>query len=193
MTDFDLSYAKEQILNKSDEELAIIANSTSDEYREEVINFAKEELQKRGAINISPEEAQEIIEQREDEQLKGWIKKKEKGLPIRWLLFYTYTRLPAYLIWNLTLIFIMTELTERVITLIIYVPIAILSILVIIGIHKRRIWGWKLNWVLLAVESILLVFSGVGTDASIAYTANLGFFWFLINYFYFSKRRILFS
>ena len=192
MADFDPTYAKEQILNKTDEELVLIANSTSDEYRQEVIDYAKEELQKRGTVNISQEKAKEIIEQRE-EHFKEMIGEKEKGLPIKWLWFYTYIRLPLTLIWSLISIFFIPDLTERVISLIIIIPFGILSILVFIGIHKRRIWGWKLNWVLIAVESILFVFSRSGTGSPMGYTPLAALIWVALNVMYFSRRRILFS
>lgn len=190
MADFDPTYAKEQILNKTDEELVLIANGISDEYRQEVIDYAKEELQKRGTVNISQEKAKEISEQRE-EHFKEMIGEKEKGLPIKWLWFYTYISLPLTLIWSLISIFFIPDLTERVISLIIIIPFGILSILVFIGIHKRRIWGWKLNWVLIAVELILFVFSVF----SRAGTVSMGYtpLWVALNVMYFSRRRILFS
>jgi len=190
MTDFDLTYAKQQILNKSDDELVIIANSTSDAYRQEVIDYAKEELQKRGAVNISPEKAQEIIEQRE-EHFKELIGEKEKGLPIRWLRFYIYFRLPFGLLLGFIQIFIMPDLAERVITLILTVPFAIFGALVFVGLHKRRSWGWKLNWVLLVLDTLFITFQMGELSVFLGVIAAL--IWLLPNYVYFNKRRLLFS
>jgi hypothetical protein len=193
MGDFDPTYAKEQILNKTDEELVLIANSTSSEYRQEVIDYAKEELQKRGAMNISTEKAQEIIEQRGEERLKGWIKEKEKGLPIKWLWFYIYVRLPFSFLLTLISIFFIPDLAVRVITLIITTPFAILCVLVFVGLHKRRIWGWKLNWVLIGFEMVLLVFREAETASSSIPIFLSVILWVVPNSIYFSKRRILFS
>ena len=81
-------FAKKHIMEVSDEELIIISNSNTDEYRQEVIDFAKEELKKRGLIEASKDKSDEIKKQWEEEG------KKEKGLSIRWLNFYIKVRLP---------------------------------------------------------------------------------------------------
>ncbi len=180
MADFDPKYAKEKIINKSDEELVLIAGSTTDDYLQEVIDYAKEELQKRGAENLSASKAQEIIEQREVEL--GYSS-MEKGFPIRWLTFYIFVRLPVGLAFSaMSLVINVTFVSIAIAS-----PLILLSIIVFIGLRKRSLWGWKLNWVLLCMEAISMILSAHAIGLVLAVL------WLITNGIYFNKRRILFS
>jgi len=126
---------------------------------------------------------------------------KSISLPIKWLRFYTYFLLPLKIIMSPAPVLLeYSKLIEQGYTpefnFMQFVPIIILDIFIIIviyGIYKRRYWSWICNWILLV---LIVVFSPLNYTEPLVYLGTVtGFalFFFLPNYFYFRKRRILFS
>lgn len=176
----ELKDLQKRISNLSDDELLKMIHINYADYREEAINIAKEEIKKR---NI-PE-----IDDRKKDELRS---KTAVELPLRWLKFYTYFRLPLALAISLILMAYYLD-PMKVMGVVITALISILMCVVFIGLHKRRFWGWKLNLVLLVVETVL---NSIGRakdfeDFSIVLIGG-ALIWFLPNYIYFNKRRYLF-
>jgi len=123
--------------------------------------------------------------------IKRTKKQIEKDLPIRWLKFYTYVRIPlsilllligtvialpaAHAFFNATAPIILWGLWALV-------PLVLLLVFVFVGLHRCRLWGWRLNWVVLLCDSAffsnfsnILIFVGgllSAPDASISGQAS---------------------
>ncbi len=72
---------------------------------------------------------------------------------------------------------------------------AALDLILFYGLYKKTLWGWKLNWVNIALMFIVYVMPGPGYEALSAghfgriTAASL---WIWANYIYWKKRRFLF-
>jgi hypothetical protein len=63
-----------------------------------------------------------------------------------------------------------------------------------VGLHKRQLWGWKLNWFSLLFEVIALPITRSNTfNEYIIMSGMLMVIWFLPNFIYFKKRKHLFE
>ncbi len=119
-------------------------------------------------------------------------------LQIRWLTFYTYIRLPVGALGLLINVFSGSTSGDIAIVSILG---AALAICVTIGLHKNRVWGWKLNWLQLGSEALFFaIFYGpglnpgeIGVGYSFLYLLIIIVVWVLPNGIYFRKRRDLFK
>jgi len=83
------------------------------------------------------------------------------------------------------------------------IPLVWLAITLVIGLHRRRLSAWQLNWLWLLIEVFNYPLTRLGeqpiADKTEAFAAFLGraivcgLIWGLPNYIYFKKRRALFS
>jgi hypothetical protein len=125
-----------------------------------------------------------------------------KEVPTHWLWFYTYIWLPFSLLISALLTFAEFQRLEDAgyqidMNPLIYVPTvlcAIFACFLIYGLHKRRFWGWVCNWIFLG----MFVFFNTAIfnkpfEVYIGTTVLLSLVFFLPNYFYFKRRRSLFS
>jgi hypothetical protein len=85
-------------------------------------------------------------------------------------------------------------------TVIVEIPIIWLVTATVIGLHKRKLSAWQLNWLCLLGDVIGFSFARVGKapagGEAPTFVASLVFYglvWGTPNYIYFKKRRILFS
>jgi len=116
-----------------------------------------------------------------------------KKLPMNWFYFYTYFLLPFYVLRCLLLIPKLLEIKNPVLSLVIFLYIA-LNVTVLLGLHKRRIWGWYLNWVSLAFLTLSnIYFIGVIKNVSKAAFLIGGVIYIASNVVYFYKRKVLFT
>lgn len=131
---------------------------------------------------------------------KGMTSSNE--LPSRWLKFYVYVFLPFRIFTS----FVPTlaqydkliEAGYKVeLSPLTFVPTIIWDIFicfVIYGLYKRRHWAWICNWIFMA---IMVLMSPIDFQKSfgayIVAVILLSLIFFLPNYFYFKKRRSLFS
>ena len=181
----ELNDLKARVSNLSDDELLKMVHVDFANYREEAIIIAKDELKNR---NIKG------IEETKKEELQ---RKCTVDLPVSWIKFYNYWLIPGAVFRNLVIIPFTQEIkygipsnTLFIIGLICSIPLFFLFI----GLRKRRLWGWKLNWVILVAGVLLIPLDYAGTV--IIYLIGVVFgllVWFLPNYFYFKKRRPLFA
>ena len=105
-----------------------------------------------------------------------------------WLWFYSYIRLP---LGALTSIATVDRLhpTDSVLAWI----VAIGAIAVAIGLHRRAIWGWQLNWILLLFESTNFIKVIAPSQTFLAATVVVVVVWLAPNTVYFYRRRHLFN
>lgn len=129
------------------------------------------------------------------------IKTYSKELPARWLKFYIYVFLPFKILTSPVTILAeydtLIQAGHKVsLNPIVFIPIVILDIFicfVIYGLYKKRLWGWICNWIFL----VLMIFNPI--NYQISFGANIVaiiltfLIFFLPNYFYFKKRKYLFS
>lgn len=129
---------------------------------------------------------------------------EQKGsavLPTRWLKFYIYIFLPFRILtsFNQTLAQYVTLIWagyDAQLTPMTFVPIIIWDIFicfVIYGLHKRRIWGWICNWIYMGMMVLISPINfqnSIGAYIGAVIILSLAFF--LPNYIYFKKRRLLF-
>ena len=73
------------------------------------------------------------------------VKAEKTAFPMKWFYFYTYFLLPINVLFCLVLTPTIPQQSPFM-SLSLLFNIA-LNVSVIIGLHKRRIWGWHLNWV----------------------------------------------
>lgn len=180
MTD-ELKDIRERFSNLSDDELLKIVHVDYADYREEALEIAKDELNKRNILDIKEDKKDELTNKPDD-------------IPVRWLQFYTYFRLPVGLIISIVSFLAINDATEQIVSLILTIPFVILAVLVFIGLHKRRLWGWKLNWALIGTEIILFGLDRAEDGISFGIFFSIALLvWFTPNYIYFNKRRLLFS
>lgn len=123
---------------------------------------------------------------------------QHKDLPVRWLEFYTYVRIPLGIAMSLILCARTIALCYQDVG---YVTLSVgltlfdcaLGSFLLVGLHRRRLWGWTLNWVVLAAEPVLRPIAQV--DNALQYAIFLVggiLFWLIPNAIYFYKRKYLF-
>jgi len=119
----------------------------------------------------------------------------ENNIPIAWITFNIYFRIPI----SMLAIIVQSFLTRDIYSIIISLLICILGIFVVIGLYKRRLFGWILNWIWLILETLILA---IKTSIKEGVIDNQSFIiglivssllWFLPNFLYFKKRESLFN
>lgn len=112
---------------------------------------------------------------------------KDKIFFMKWFYYYVYFSLPATIVSLLAHIKECGEFESYLI-----IAYSIFCTIVIIGLHQRRLWSWKLNWGLLILFTVLMPFKYTRIPYWIA-LALVAYLWFFPNYIYFKKRKHLFS
>ena len=123
-------------------------------------------------------------------------------LPTRWLSFYSYVFLPFRIVTS----FVPTlaeydKLIEQgyaaKLNPMLFVPIIAWDIFlcfIIYGLHKRKVWGWTCNWVFLVLTVLISpIRLNMTIGSYLVAVILLSALFFLPNYVYFRKRRILFD
>ena len=133
---------------------------------------------------------------------------------IKWFFIYTYAFLPLVILYRFTycwasirILFypMATEwLTPSLILIIVdWLIASIFLAFVIYGLHKQRLWGWRLNWLILlgiavftgmppSLVWMLKKHANVDLTLALALWAFVTLVWFWPNFIYFKKRRYLF-
>ena len=117
-----------------------------------------------------------------------------KDVGLKWLHFWNYVTLPLGTIAEFMSSFSggIQEITSAL--------SAIIHVFVIYGLHKRRMWGWKLNWlvILMSFAIIAMPIQSGSKNQSQLITEGVfrvilaAVFWILPNFVYWRKRRFLF-
>ena len=129
-------------------------------------------------------------------------------LPTNWLNFWIYIRLPLGALLQPLIFFteegsgaVAQDTTLVALTLMIFGSIGAFAVTVAVGLHYRRLWAWKANWLLLFGEWPLMpAVSEVEIPDVLVYLIGylgalifIGLVWVWPNYVYFRKRRVLFA
>jgi len=167
---------RQQMARCTDNELRIAVTTDAANYHPEALVIAREELARRGIEEPKPAEAEALKLQ------------QERDIPVRWLKFYTYIRLPIVMLLSLFPFF---DDTAAGITL--FVTLNAVRVLVLVGLHRRTLWGWKLNFPYLATTVLLSAWYGSSTVAGRMIGVLVwSVLWGVPNYLYFKRRRHLF-
>jgi len=124
---------------------------------------------------------------------------KEGDLPVRWLNFYIYVRVPLCMVRSLLFFGISLLMFAEEPAVLVFMGVLTgidigLSIFLFIGLHRRRVWGWRLNWVVLVLEVFLRPLDRAEDAVMyIVFLIAALLLWLLPNAIYFSKRRQLFT
>ena len=120
-------------------------------------------------------------------------------LKTNWLDFWIYVRLPLTVLAGIPVMFKAASPESLFGTIIVEIPLACLAVVLFIGLRKRRLSAWQLNflWIFLDV----LGFAGERVTASagdklatfVGAFAVYSVIWGAPNYVYFKKRRVLFT
>ena len=171
---------KTALAQRSDEELlAIWVTNKTQEWRQEAFDTIRVILMERG---ISPPAQNEPTES------------SVQPLSTKWLTVYTHARLPLGAL--LTLAPLGTG-AASLYTFLYSIPWALLYLGLAVGLHRRRAAAWRLNWFLLAVETVGMVIGALSVSAAnpmrflTAMAVWIGA-WIVPNAMYFKKRRGLF-
>lgn len=122
-----------------------------------------------------------------------------KSFGLKWFVFYTYIRLPIsilLLIISVAIlydrVFMAVDLNE-IFSLLLLLIYLVLLIALLIGLKDRKLWAWKLNFIVLIIETIIAAI-GKSDDIVIFITLTVlgSLLWILPNWVYFSKRKFLF-
>ncbi len=181
---------REKIKNKTDRELLKMVKIEHGDYTPETIKLAQEEISHRGILE------KDIESTNNNSSVSLWYAStKEKGISIRWLSFYVDFLLPIGAIINVVSIadILSSELILIYKLLILYLNCAwvIFLIIVYLGLRRGRLWGYRLNFVLLFLKSISSAI--ITTNYHFLAFFFVFFIWSLPNAVYFFKRRVLFD
>jgi hypothetical protein len=110
------------------------------------------------------------------------------SLPLRWFYFYTYFLLPFQMFLSLIV------LIAAPLTVLIMAPYFALTLVVFVGLYMRKLWGWYLNWFLLATGALgnILFYPAKDLSQFVAYLFA-GLIYTVSNVVYFWKRKVLFN
>ena len=124
-----------------------------------------------------------------------------RDLKTNWLDFWIYVHLPLEVLIGLWTALSSPRSAEALFGIIIIeIPLVGMAISLIVGLRKRKLAAWQLNflWIVLDVAAMAngRLDEGPATDkltAFVGYLLLYGLFWGLPNYIYFQKRRVLFT
>ncbi len=147
-------------------------------------------------IDEYPPEVQTIIKEEAERRREAQL--EEKGLPIQWLNFYVNVRIPLGIVVSVIglIVFALSanDPIAVIVTLILTAFDICLSIFLFIGLRRRRLWGWRLNWVVLVLEVLLRPLDEADDlTMYVVFLVAAALFWLLPNTIYFKKRRYLFT
>lgn len=114
---------------------------------------------------------------------------ESKTMPTKWLNFWIYFRLPVSAIF---IFFSAIILVKNIVILIFFIGWSIFLLVVARGLHYRRLWAWKLLWLILVSDFLYTMQFEEAVEKITAFLITL-FLWFVPNLIYFKKRKILFS
>ena len=113
-------------------------------------------------------------------------------LPLNWLQFYIFFRLPSGVIFNL--LYLLTFFSSLGLWAKIMILLIIsLQIVVLRDLYGRKLRGWRLNWLLLVAEFFLIPINFSNSFGSFCTKFLIyGLLYVWPNYIYFMKRKFLF-
>lgn len=152
---------------------------------------------KLATSNFAKKERKYVVEALSDKFIPSPsdnILKVSGNLPLNWFKFYVYFRLP----FSILLSIIVISSVPAGYKIIELIDLLLLSVL-FYGLHKRKLWAWTLNFVLIALETLAkaLIYcynqqidevSVVTLTLLVAYIV-----WATPNFIYFYKRKYLFN
>ena len=118
---------------------------------------------------------------------------KPKQLGLKWFKFWCYVLLPLNGCISMLAFLVLFEDIG-----ILFGVIGALQFLVAYGLHKRRMWAWGWNWLLVALTWVVMSMPSTFADVDDMIVRFLilfvftGLIWMLPNYVYWKNRKIIF-
>ena len=187
----EIARLRAQLASKSNDELQRLVYIENSDYKPEAVSIATQELQRRNVPKLSDIEIDTLCTRLGIKRLalEPASSQATSTLSMKWFQFYTYFRLPIGALVSFLEILVMEEYVFGLITLFDF----ILMTAVFWGLHKRRLWGWRLNFGFLILHAL---FFPLQSTSGIPYIFQLGAIiavWVVPNIIYFEKRRHLFT
>ena len=112
--------------------------------------------------------------------------------PTKWLTFYNYLWIPIN---ALVGFFLALGMFESNLGIAIFLLVfSILQCLVVYGLHIRKLWAWKWNWVILIATYCFALIPTQATAAEfIGRLLGATIIWMVPNYIYWKRRKHLFQ
>lgn len=114
-------------------------------------------------------------------------------LGTKWLSFCAYYQYPVgglgaiWAAWGV-------PITNFPRAIVIALPIALTLFAISYGLHRRRMWAWKANWVVMVLAGIEFISEKSSEHVIVFLVAIFGIgIWLWFNFVYWTKRRGLFS
>ena len=86
-----------------------------------------------------------------------------KVLGVKWLRFWVYVKLPIDAI--VAIIFSIISIKTSPVVFFIMAPWAVLCLSVAYGLHHRKLWAWKWNWLVIALLFVSIVIDQISTKS----------------------------
>ena len=121
-----------------------------------------------------------------------------ESIPLKYFIFYTYVRIPLSILFGL---FYLVYLTYLFSVFDLYLPFYIMSniinvilcIVLLVGLRLKKLWAWKLNIVVMVLETIVVPIMRFDNFFQIVFIIILiSLAWLWPNWIYFRKRKHLF-
>ena len=182
----ELSTLQEVMAQKTDDELIVLVTAKAAEYRPAALEVAREELGRRGIEAPRPEATAESQARVEAERLRR--------MSSHWVNYYAVICclfcapfLPKFFP---SLTNPSAATLQGLIFMILALPVAVGVVAIACGLFLRRLWAWKLNWICIGGWVLLTAMVGY---PNFVVGAIEGLVWSIPNFFYFKKRRHMFS
>jgi len=119
-------------------------------------------------------------------------------LPMQWFKFYTYFRIPLAVLYIIFVIPVQVIQAENQVVATITGTLGSITVVFFVflffGLHRRRLWGWKLNWIQLIFEVSVFSLSQFPDTTRVISNLIISLLcWFWPNALYFHKRRFMFK
>lgn len=179
MSDTSQGFA-ERFAALPDEDLIKVVTVDAGDYVEEARQAARSELDKRGVKQIPAEKVAALQKEKTTVGPGWWLRGYcvLTGADVAFGAYYVLLTVADgfYLMAAFRLLF------------------ALLEIATLVGLWQRRLWGWRLNWVMLALVVFLV---GIPTSQTTVGSAIgvgvIALIWGLPNFLFFKRRRHLFT
>jgi hypothetical protein len=115
------------------------------------------------------------------------------NLSLSWFNFYINFRLPLGIILGILSMITFITLGEGILFILVLVTEIVLAVILFWGLRSRELWAYKMNFVILVLETLLMPLRFDGFMGWFIGFIILVIGWLLPNWIYFKKRKYLFS
>ena len=191
MKEKEIKQFEEEKAEKIIQKIIKISNKNKDLNYNQIQEIIESELKNEQFYeNIIDYQAHYSKERIKKEVLSKIYKNEGGDDSLAWFTFYVYIRLPITMIVSFLL---MLSIFSNPISGIVGGIAFVIAVTLFYGLKARDPWAYKMNFVILIVETVSISFAQSDIIGFILYLIVVGLFWLLPNWIYFKKREYLFS